>query len=150
MIRVLIVYAVLLFVAPGCAQSSSELESDIPLTVSNVEVTRVNGVLVRVILHNTVLEPRVDFELITTPDRALVDRVRVEGVDVGDEYLDFHDSADIDLRDIRVSEQGVTFNGIYTHTRPSGRTDFSCSLPIRPEGFGAMDCMQVETGTFVD
>lgn len=130
----------LLVLTLGCtSQSHGPEDSSLPYSVDRVETFRVNEQLVRVIVHNMELEPRLDLELMAAPSGKLLDSTTVTKIQVNGELLDFAQSSGVFVEGVEAADSGVqvTFDYFYLQ---GGSNLIKCYVVVQTGSIGEPEC----------
>jgi len=116
-------FLLLLNACLGCGFAAPVLNSEIPLSVRHIDTWRVGQRLVRVIQHNTEMQPQLEIELIKIPGVQLVQKkvVKKISIEVGGRprELIFSDASAIFINDVNIEEGIITFK-VEFFTKESG------------------------------
>lgn len=130
----------LLVLSLGCTSlSNGPADSSLPSSVDRVETFRVNEQLVRVIVHNMELQPKLGLELMATPSGKLLDSTTLTQTKINGELLDFAQSSGVFVESVEAADSGVKVTFDYFYLR-GGSAIITCYLAVQTGYFGEPDC----------
>jgi len=109
----------------------AQTKLDIPLQVESVTSKRVNDGLIRVILYNTEVLPRLDVELIRAPNRTYLDRQVVTAITVNKKLVVFDTLGSVFIEDISILDTMIRFRVDYEISGRRGEMSAICQVVIR-------------------
>lgn len=121
------------------------VSSSIPLAVDSVRTDRVDDSLVRIIQYNMEMLPKIEFELLSTPDVLLVNKLVVDKVKVGNEMIDFTRSAGVSVSDVELNNGVIHFAVDYFYPGSSGgEINFSCMIDVKGNKLASPVCVEAQ------
>lgn len=124
----------------GCSSPSREGGgSSLPPSVDRVETFRVGEQLVRVLVHNMEIEPKLGLELLATPSAKLLDAKTLSQITLNNEVLDFANSSGVFVEGVEAVDSGVqvTFDYFYLE---GGSDLIQCYMPLQIGNIGEPVC----------
>ncbi|MGR5130634.1 hypothetical protein [Photobacterium swingsii] len=113
--------------------------SNLPASIDRVMTYRVNDYLVRVIEHNTEVNPILEIDKITTPEYKVINGIAITSVDIGGERLLFNKSSGVYIESISVKNTNVLFSFEYFYLE-GGSNFIDCVVAITAVGIDLPNC----------
>ncbi len=139
--RLIFLGFLLMSVNAGCVVAGND--ADIPLSIQEITSTRVADGLIRVVLFNTEVDPKMYIELIKAPGRKLLQRRVVKSIELNKEVLDFESSGSVFIENIKVHDNRVDFEVIYEYEGRGGEITAQCHVESKNKILSEPVCKRV-------
>jgi hypothetical protein len=126
----------------GCVNPSNA--PDIPLSIDEVSTTAIKDGLIRIILFNTEVEPKMYLEFIEVPGRKLLQRKVIKSITLNGDVLDFESSGSVFIENINVDDNQVDFEVIYEHEGRRGEISAQCRVKLAKSKLTELICTRVK------
>lgn len=112
---------VLSIVIMSCtATAQTEQSSGVPLSINKIETHRIKDHVVRIIKHNMEIAPKIELELIKTPEFTIQDYVTITSANTSDREYVFKKSDGVFVEAIKVKGEEIQIT--FEYYVPKGNT----------------------------
>lgn len=131
---------VFLLTGQACAEKTSV---DIPLSIDNIQTHRVDKSLIRIIQYNMELLPRLEIELLATPEIKLIQKLVVEKIKLKNQTIDFSDSSGSYIESLVLEDGVIKFSVEHSFSGASGGEIFlDCAISVKGNKIFQPDCSE--------
>lgn len=127
----------------ACTASSNE-EINIPLFIDEITSSRIDQGLVRVILFNTEVVPRMYIELIQAPHRTLLDRKVIKNINLNGQTLDFDTAGSVFIEGINIHDNMINFKVYYQYEGRPQELAASCLVSSSEKKLRDPVCKEID------
>jgi hypothetical protein len=134
------VSCVVFFLSYACAnEPPTKRNPIISASIDHVETYRVDNNLVRIIRYNMELEPKIQFEIFSTPDMKLINSLALTGITLDSKYLNFSNADGAYIESIKVENNIIVVELEYFYSGGSSAL-ITCKLAVAKANFQALEC----------
>lgn len=131
-----------LFWPLACAQVNPPPQCEqthIPTSISKVETSLVGDNLVRVIQHNMVLAPHIEFELLSRPSFQRLDAINIDSIPLKDQSLSFTQASGVFVEDVKYTD--INIEVVFEYFPLHGESYYvGCTVTPKPTAFAPLTC----------
>lgn len=145
MVRKLILAVLVSVLTMSCVNASdSNSDPEIPLSILEVISGRADNALMRVILFNTEIDPKMYVELIKTPKLALIQRKKITSIKLDNETLEFAKAGTVLLENLSIHDDRLSFSVFFQYEGRHGDYNALCYIKAENQALSDPICKQAE------